>query len=591
MNAYKTIVPFLKEHWHNYVIGIVLLMLVDTANLLIPQVLRIFTDWAQFGELNTQRIILSVFGVVGMGAFISIGRYIWRNQLYGTAKELEYWLRDQLFLQYLSLDVDYYKHKKTGDLMAHATNDVKAVSQSMGGGIMMIIDSIFMSFLTIIMMIATVGLKTSLIALSALPFISVAIGIMAKPVQRRSRTVQNTFSELTTEVQEHLSGVRVIKATGVEKLRSTLFSGVNQKYRDKNLDLVRINGLFDPVIKLFSGISFVVFMLYGSYQIYQQNITLGDFVAVVNYLQMIIWPMVALGMIANMFQRGIASMQRLNEIYGVHSSIVESDQAVSIEQASGAVRFERVYFRYEEDQPYVLEDVSFTLEKGNNVAILGRTGSGKSTIIDLLLRFYDANSGQVLFSGVDVTTVKLRDLRGAIATVPQDSFLFSKTIADNITFSQSRKVERDTIIEAAKFAKVHEDIMAMPKGYDTLIGERGVTLSGGQKQRLCIARAYLQDAPLLVLDDSLSAVDTETEDEILQHLKELGQSLLLISQRISAVKHADHILVMDEGKIIQEGTHESLLREEGLYRTLHDHQRLESQLDQRLREGEWNREQ
>jgi ATP-binding cassette subfamily B protein len=587
LKAYKTIWPFMKKNIHHYVIGIVLLMMVDGASLLVPQVLRTFTDWAQQGQLNGQRIGLAVFWMMGLGTAIAVGRYVWRTQLYGTAKELEYWLRDKLFRHYLTLDSDYYKHAKTGDLMAHATNDVKAVSNTMGGGIMMIIDSIFMTILTIVMMVATVGLKISLVALTALPFISLVIGAISKPVQLRSRMVQNTFSDLTTEVQENLSGIRVIKATGVEALRARSFAVVNERYKKNNMDLVKLNGLFHPIIDLFSGLSFVVFILYGSHQILTGVITLGDFVAVVNYLHMILWPMIALGMIANMFQRGIASMDRLNQIFKVDPKIKEEENPISLKKPDGSVRFDNVSFRFAPGLPLVLKEVSFQVNSGESLAILGRTGSGKSTVMDLLLRLYDVEEGEILFSGVPIKKLRLEHLRSAIAAVPQDSFLFSKTIAENIAFSMKDQVDPSIVEKAARFAKVHEDILSMPDGYDTLVGERGVTLSGGQKQRICIARAYLRNAPLLILDDSLSAVDTETEDAILQHLRQLGQSLVLISQRISAVKNADQILVMDDGEIIQRGTHESLMAQRGgLYQTLYEHQLLESQLDKKLRTGE-----
>jgi ATP-binding cassette subfamily B protein len=297
--------------------------------------------------------------------------------------------------------------------------------------------------------------------------------------------------------------------------------------------------------------------------------------------------MIALGMIANMFQRGIASMDRLNQIFKVDPKIKEEENPISLKKPDGSVRFDNVSFRFAPGLPLVLKEVSFQVNSGESLAILGRTGSGKSTVMDLLLRLYDVEEGEILFSGVPIKKLRLEHLRSAIAAVPQDSFLFSKTIAENIAFSMKDQVDPSIVEKAARFAKVHEDILSMPDGYDTLVGERGVTLSGGQKQRICIARAYLRNAPLLILDDSLSAVDTETEDAILQHLRQLGQSLVLISQRISAVKNADQILVMDDGEIIQRGTHESLMAQRGgLYQTLYEHQLLESQLDKKLRTGE-----
>lgn len=580
MRSFRTILPFLKENKWRYLLGILTLIVVDAASLIMPQVLRQFVDWAQMQTLTMDRVMLTAGAVLGIGVAISVGRFIWRTMLFGSARRLGYWLRDKLFQHYLSLDSNFYHKNRTGDLMAHATNDVQTVQNSMGGGVMLVVDSLFMTIMTVVMMIITVGLKTSAFALIALPFIAIAVSAISKPTQKRSRIVQNTFSDMTTEVQENLSGIRVIKATGIEVERSDRFQQVNELYRKRNVDLVKIDGLFDPVITTLSGFSFAIFLIYGAGEVLAGRNTIGDFVAVINYLYMIVWPMVALGFIANNFQRGIASMKRINEILVQKPGIKEVEHPVLLENPKGQLTFEDVSFRYRTDMPYVLEHVNLDVEPGTTLAIVGRTGSGKSTLIDLVMRLYDVSDGVIRFDGVDIRDLSLEQLRDAISSVPQTSFLFSKTIRDNIAFSSLEEVSEERIVEAAKFAQVHDDILAMPEGYDTVVGERGVTLSGGQKQRISIARAYLRNAPLMILDDALSAVDTETEDEILHHLRQHGKSLILISQRISTVKSADHIIVLEDGTITQEGTHEALMRDSsGYYRTLYDKQLLESELE------------
>lgn len=581
MKAFRTMSPFLKRYKWSYFFGVLFLIMVDTASLLIPQVIKQFTDRIQFNTLTIELAIRYALAMVVLGVFISVGRFVWRTLLFGVSRKAEYYLRDKLFLHLETLDANFYNHNKTGDIMAHATNDVQTVRMSLGAGIMMVIDSMFMTVLTVVMMIITVGIGATLVALLALPIISVIVWVFSPRFHERSRRVQNTFSEMTDLVQESLSGIRVIKTFAIEEVQEREFEGVNHKYMRKNLELIRLSGMFDPLIQAIASVSFVVFLIYGVRQVFVGNMTLGGFLAVINYLSMILWPLIALGMVVNMFQRGIASMERLNGIYSQKSAMVETSSPVAMENPKGNIRFERVSFRYGPDQPDVLKEIDLTVENGQSLAILGRTGSGKTTLVNLLLRLYDVTEGAITFDGHDLRDLSFNDLRSNIGYAPQDNFLFSKDIKTNIAFGRSDEVPFEEIREAAAFADIDEDILAFPKGYDTVVGERGVTLSGGQKQRVSIARAYLKRAPLLIFDDSLSAVDTETESNILSHLGQISdQNLILISQRISTIKHADHIVVLEDGRIVQRGDHDSLLEEEGLYKSLYERQQLEDRLSQ-----------
>ena len=588
MREYQTIFPFISANKRRYFLGIFALLFVDAANLLIPQIMRIFADWAQFGELTRDRIIWAAGVILLLGLMVAVGRYGWRVYIFGTARRLEYWLRDKLFKKYLSLDDQFFNHHRTGDLMAHVTNDVLMVRHSMGGGIIMIIDAVFMTLFTVIMMIYTVGLRTSLVALLALPFITIVVLAMSKPLHQRSREVQDTFSELSNEVQENISGINNIKAFGIEDRRSADFYEVNNKYQEKNMGMLRISVLFDPLIELISGISLVVFIIYGINRIREGSLTLGDFIAVLNYLRMMVWPLVAIGLVVNSFQRGIAAMGRINEILAVQPKVSEADSPTRIEQEDTQdrdsnpglnIEFRDVWFRYEENLPWVLQGVSFELKDAQSLAILGRTGTGKSTVLNLLLRRYDVSSGQILINGTDIRDIAFKELYEKIAFVEQESFIFSRTIADNIAFSSDGNYDPERVRLAAEFSQVAGDIESMPEQYATWVGERGVTLSGGQKQLLAIARAYYQDADLLVLDDSLSAVDTNTEREILDHLDEVQHGLIMVSQRVSTVQRADQILVLKDGVISQRGNHKSLLQDtDGFYARLYQRQLLERKL-------------
>lgn len=586
MNSYRTILPFLKQNRWRYILGILSLIFVDAASLLVPQILKRFADWAQFQELTTERAAWAAWMIILLGLCVAVGRYGWRTQIFGSARKLDYWLRDKLFGHYLTLDDRFYNSHRTGDLMASLTNDIFMVRNTMGGGIIMIVDSVFMSIFTIVMMILTVGIKTTLVALLALPFLSLAVFMMSKPMQTRSRDVQDCFAEMTTEVQENISGIHNIKAFSVEENRSASFARVSEDYRTKNLRLVRLAAIFHPLIEVISGAALVAFILYGMGRMRTGEMTLGDFVAVINYLRMMIWPLLASGMVVGNFQRGIAAMNRINEIFAAKPTVRESSEPLELTGKETEIEFKNVRFRYEKDLPYVLDGISFTVSPGEKVAILGRTGSGKTTVLNLLTRRYDVCEGKITVNGIDVRDLSLEELYSRIAYVEQESFLFSRAIADNIAFSTAGDADMDKVRDAAQFSQVAKDVEAMPESYETWVGERGVTLSGGQKQRVAISRAYYKNAEVLILDDSLSAVDTATEQGILDHIDRWKRSLIIVSQRVSTVQRADKILVLEDGKITQSGSHDDLLQEEdGFYAHLYQRQLLERKLRETNGEG------
>lgn len=589
MQEYKRIWTFVRANIWHYVFGIIALLVVDVATLLVPRVLKRFADWAQFNQLNQERVAWSAMAMIGLGLVVAVGRFVWRTQIFGTARRLDHWLREKLFAKYLSLDDSFYHKHRTGDLMASLTNDIFMVRNTMGGGIIMVVDSVFLTLFTVVMMIATVGLKTALVALVALPILSVVVFLTMKPLQNRSRAVQDSFADMTTEVQENISGIANIKAFGTEENRAESFLKRNLDYRAKNLALVRIAAIFHPLITVVSGGALVLFLWYSVGRIRSGLMTLGDFVAVIDYLYMMIWPLMAIGMVVGNFQRGVAAMTRINEIFDSQPIVKELSQPSKLSGEECRIEFKNVRFRYASDLPYVLDGVSFVVEPREKVAILGRTGSGKSTVLNLLMRRYDVSEGAILLNGVDIRNLSMKDITDRIAYVEQESFLFSRSLGDNIAFTAAGEYDPESAREAAEFSQVAADIDAMPDGMDTWVGERGVTLSGGQKQRVAIARAYHKKAQVMLMDDSLSAVDTNTEKSILDHLDRFKRSLILVSQRISSVKSADKILVLEDGKISQSGSHDELMKDsEGFYATLYQRQLLESKLGANVKGGEKN---
>ena len=581
MKSFFTLKEFILKHKWSYLFGILWLIIVDSIQLIVPQIYRNLTDDFQNNLLNPQAIIKYALLIIATGIVISFGRYLWRIYILGTSRTLEYYLRDRIFNHLLTLSPNYFNTHKTGDLMAHATNDINAVRMALGQGVMMIVDSSFMIILSLIMMVRTTNLKLTATALFTLPLIIFVVNRFGKIIHKRFRIVQEAFSNLTNTTQESFSGIRVIKSFVQEDLVFENFTKVNNDNLKKNLDLVKVSGTFHPFIQFISSISFLLVILYGGKEVILNKISLGDFIAFNSYLGLLVWPMMALGFVINTLQRGAASMERINNILNEKPEIVNIDNPINLENINGQIEFKNVSFKYPGTNQYALENISFLIKEGQSLAILGRTGSGKTTVVSLLLRLYDISEGTITFDDIEIGDLSLKSLREYIGYVPQDNFLFSTSISENIGFAFDEKISDEEICLAAKMAEVYDNIIDFPNKFDTVLGERGVTLSGGQKQRTSIARALIKNPSVLILDDSLSSVDTETEEKILTNLKTIMKSktTILISHRTSTVKSCDHIIYLEEGRILEQGNHDELLSLNGLYADLYEKQLLEEKID------------
>lgn len=466
--------------------------------------------------------------------------------------------------------------------MAHFTSDLTAVRQLLGPTVITAFDASVMLVLVLYKMMRYVDVNLTVVAV--IPMILIIFGdyFYGKVMHKRFMEKQAAFSSLTDQVQESVSGIRVIKAFVQERRELAAFAKMNRFNQEKNLGVVRLHALFIPILDLIIGISGLLTLLYGGYLAIAGEITLGQFVAFNSYISMLVWPMLAVGECITMISQGMASLKRVVVIFDEEPEIVNTDKVREIDGLKGDIELNNLTFAYpDQEEITVLTDIKVHVEKGSTLAILGRTGSGKSTLANLLLRLYNTESDMIRIDGHSLYEIPLEVLRRDIAYVPQDNFLFSDTLENNIAFGAERK-DKEAIYRAAKNACIHNNIMDFPEGYDTMVGERGVTLSGGQKQRSSIARALLKDAPILILDDALSAVDTDTEEQILHNIRENreGKTTLIIAHRISTIQNADHILVLDEGRAAEYGTHDELMELGGIYRSIYEKQQLEKQLSE-----------
>lgn len=564
---------FLKEK-KAYIWGVFLLLMVAYLQTIPPKIIGSTVDHIKDGTL-TIKMLLQWIGLLIAVALVMYGlRYFWRIMIFGSSVKLAKQLRIRLYSHFTNMSPSFYQRRRIGDLMAHATNDLQAIQQTAGAGVLTLVDSLATGGFVIVAMLL-IDWKLTIISLIPMPLMAYLTSYYGSILHKRFHKAQEAFSDLNDKTQESINGIKVIKTFGQELEDIQSFAEQSKIVVDKNMEVAKIDALFDPTISIIVGISYFLSIAFGSKLVLDDQLSIGELVAFSTYLGLLIWPMLAFGWLFNIVERGRASYDRVMTLLKEEIDIKEKDHAIT-EPPRGSIEYSIETFTYSTEEKPVLHNIYFTLHSGETLGLVGKTGSGKTTLLKLLLREYEGYEGTIKFGGHSITDYTLHALRSSIGYVPQDHFLFSATIAENISFANvDAKIEE--IERVSKLANIHNEILQFPDGYKTLVGERGVSLSGGQKQRISIARALLLDSELLILDDSLSAVDAKTEKDILQGLKEnrTNKTTIITSHRLSAIKHANKILVLDEGTIIQEGTHEELMKEDGWYRDVYMQQQLE----------------
>ncbi len=515
--------------------------------------------------------------LVALAALKGVFQYWMRVVIIGISRNVEYDLRNDIFQHLTTLSPDYYGRTRTGDIMARATNDLNAVRMMLGPGLMYCFETGLTFVLAMAVMLYT-DWRLALLALLPAPAVSLAVMISGHMIHTRFERIQEMFSDISSRVQENLSGVRMIRAFAQERAEIRRFEQLNRDYIAQNLKLVRIEAVFEPLMEILIGLTFLTVLWMGGYQVLLGRISLGDFVMFNTYMGMLVWPMIALGWVVNLMQRGGASLARINQILHEKPTIHAPEHPAPLGTVRGEIELRGVSMRY--DSVTALSDINLHIPAGRTIALVGHTGSGKSTLVSLIARLMDPTSGKLLLDGIDLRNLDPEELRRQIGFVPQETFLFSATIAENIAFGVESATPED-IRRAAEIAGLAGDIEGFPEGYETMVGERGITLSGGQKQRTAIARAILRNTPILILDDALSSVDTLTEERILTHLAEVmrGRTVILISHRVSTVRQADQIVVLEQGRIVEQGTHAQLVEAGGYYAGLSQKQMIEEELE------------
>jgi ATP-binding cassette, subfamily B, multidrug efflux pump len=608
MSHLRSILPYFRPYRRGLVLGLLLVAISNVFTVLGPWILRIAIDALDDPTTTARTIVFLALLIVGAAILGGAAKYGMRELLNGISRRIECDLRADFFRHLMRLDASFYAEERTGDIMARATNDTFAVRQAVGPAVMYAVNTAVMSVfsLSLMLLISPRLTAVALIPMALLPPVVLGFG---RVIHRRFERIQEQFSRISTQIQENLTGVRLIRAYGQETDQSIRFSTMNREYADRNMHLVKASGVFHPILGLLTGIAMVVVLWIGGEEVMTGRITVGDFVAFTFYLNLLAWPMIALGWVVNLVQRGEASMARINQILDRRPLIVPEEGTLGTENVRGGIEFRGVSFRFPSSDREVLSDLSFRVEPGETVAVVGPTGSGKSTLVSLLPRIHDPDEGVILLDGVPLPEYRTPDLRRIMGIVPQDTFLFSETIRANVGLGLDESDTDDDgetdpwvpeplgedpdrepegafdrrVLQASQVAQLHDQVAAFPRGYDTYLGERGINLSGGQKQRATLARALARDPRVLVLDDALSAVDTQTEAKILSELKGAlrGRTSFLISHRVTAVMHADRILVLDEGRLVEQGTHDELLAREGVYAALLRRQLLEQEVEGR----------
>ena len=575
MNLIRKLGWFLKLEKRRYIIGILALSLVSVFNLIPPKVIGNIVDKIEAGNLTNSQLFINIIYLV-LAAFIMYGlRYVWRVYIFGAAYNLGRILRFRLFQHFTKMSPSFYQKYRTGDLMAHATNDVNAVVMVAGGGVMSAVDASITALVTLFTMVFLISAKLTLIAVIPLPFLAYATNKLGEKNHQSFKEAQESFSDLNNKVQESVSGIRVTKSFGYGNDEINSFGETNKKVFSKNIIASKYNALFDPMVLVFVGLSYTLTLIFGGIFISRGEISVGNLVTFVTYLDMLVWPLQAIGWLFNIGQRGDVSYTRIEKLLAEENDVIEKENTIPAH--NGRLEYNINSFSYVGEE--TLSDIKFAIDKGQTLGIVGVTGSGKTTLLKLLLREYDVEDGSIYLNNHNIKDYKLNDLRSLIGYVPQDQVLFAMSIKENIRFADTKYMDKQ-VEDITKVCGIYDDIVNMTDGFDTIIGERGVSLSGGQKQRMAMSRALIMNPEILILDDSLSAVDAKTEHLILENLKEerSGKTTIITAHRLSAIVHADLIIVMDNGKIIERGTHDQLIAQDGWYKETYNTQQLEEKM-------------
>lgn len=578
------IISYIKKYWYLYLFGIFFLYVVDLFQILIPQTIGDAVDSLKSGSMEVDGLIRTSLYLLVIAAVIFVGRFMWRFFIMGAANRIERNLKNELFTHFTKLPLAFYEENKTGDLMAHFTNDIKEIRMSIGPAVMMSLDAVILFVLVVHKMVVSINPGLTLYAFIPLPLISIGGLFLGKILAKRFEGKQKAFAKLTDYVQESFSGIRVAKAFVQEPDEIEAFEDVNTDNYQKNRSVILLESIAFPLIMFITGLSYFITLAAGGYMTMINIITLGDFIAFQTYIGMLIWPLLAVGWSINLFSYGYASLKRVRAKFEEEEI---KEQAGSDNYSFDNIAMKQLNFKYtslykKDDKDYFsLNDISFTIDKGQTIGVFGKTGAGKTTLVELLLRIKEPDKGGIYIDNVDIRDIPLRILRTHIGYVTQEHFLFSDTIKNNITLFNSH-ISEEMIHYSSELSDLHSNIIEFPLQYDTIVGEKGVTLSGGQKQRLSIARTFLRNPDILILDDALSAVDTATEEKILNGIRKEreGKTTILIAHRVSTLQWADKIIVLDDGKVVEQGTHDELIKNDQFYASIYRHQLLEQEFEE-----------